>query len=103
MPDLIEQIQVDIAIERGDGRSLRNAFPCWLHLSLVGHPDGETLLDESQQAPIDDPLTDERQELVMRNRREIAAKINFYHAPGSLIEIRSDRHRGVFGIALGTV
>src|SRR5438445_4675906 len=87
MPYLIQQVEVDIAVERRDRRSLRDSYRRWLHLPLIGDPHGQALLDQPQHAPIHHALFDEDHQLIVRNGRKIAAEINLHHAPRPSIQV----------------
>src|SRR5258708_40089590 len=87
MPDLIQQVEVDIAVERRDWGSLRNSHRRRLHLPLISDLHGQALLDQPQHAPIHHTLFDEDYQLVVGNGRKIAAEINLHYAPRSSIQV----------------
>ena len=57
----------------------------WLHLSLISDFDLQALLDQPQHTSVHGTPLDHNQQVVTRNGRKVAAKINFRHAPNSRI------------------
>src|ERR1700751_2761938 len=70
---------------------------------LIGDFNRKALLDQPQHAPIHNPLSDQNDQLVVRNGRKVAAEINLYHAPRPLIQVIANRLGGHFRISLWAV
>ena len=108
VPDLIQEVQVDVAIQRRNGRPLRDPFRCWRDLALIEDPRLQAVFDEPQHTPIPHTLPDKPEQLAVRNGRKVALEINFHHRPGPSRQVGTEglgRHLGVpvGPIAIGAV
>src|SRR6516225_9194544 len=75
MPQLIEQVQGDVAIQRRDGRALRHPDLRWHDLPVLVHSDLQRLLDQLQETAISNPLGDQRHELTVRDAGEVRLEV----------------------------
>ena len=82
VPDLIQEVQVDVAIQRRNGRSLRDPFRCWRDLILIEDPRLQTVLDEPHHTAIPHTLPNKPEQLAVRHGQKVALEINFHHSPG---------------------
>src|SRR5499426_3134412 len=103
MPQLIEQVQVDIAIQRGDWGALRHSDLRWHDLSLLAHPDLQRLFDQPQETAIGNPLGDQRHKLAVRDAGEVRLEVDLYDTPGPVVQVCSNREGRLLGIPLRPV
>src|SRR5262249_12883370 len=103
MPQVIQQVQVNVAVQRGNRGALRYPDLRWSYLTFVVHPDRQRLLDQLQQTPISNPLGDQYHQLPVRDTGEVRPEINLHDTPSPVVQVVANRQRCLLGIPLWPV
>ena len=101
VPDLSQEVQVDMAIQRCQGCPLRDPFRCWRDLALLPAPRLQAVVDEPPQPPIPHPLPDKPEQLAVRNGQQVALAIAFHHSPGPSREVSAEGSDAIFASLCG--